>query len=211
MPRPRIHKEGQRFGRLIITKAYACKVNGIWAHESVCDCGNTKTVSGADMRKGNVASCGCLMATHGMRHVAEYNVWGSMIQRCTNKKDSGYKNYGGRGIAVSKEWLSFENFIEDMGRRPSDDLTLERVDNNKGYSADNCIWADRCTQAQNKRIRSDNKTGHMGVSIDHIQNKYMVTIQRGNKRLFLGRFTELGEAIAVRVKAEETFNQTRGI
>ena len=82
---------------------------------------------------------------------AEYSVWQNMIQRCTNANRKEWKNYGGRGIAVSDRWLSYPSFLADMGRRPSSKHTLERKDNDKGYGPDNCVWATRDTQNNNHR------------------------------------------------------------
>lgn len=86
----------------------------------------------------------------------EYMIWASMKQRCNNKNNSGYSNYGGRGIKVCKRWeTSFSNFISDMGKKPTTNHSIERVDNNKGYSPDNCVWATRKQQSRNKRTRVD--------------------------------------------------------
>lgn len=81
----------------------------------------------------------------------EFNVWCKMRGRCSNPKDPAYKNYGGRGITVCERWLAFDRFLADMGRRPSPAHTIERVNNDRGYSPDNCIWATRDVQAKNKR------------------------------------------------------------
>ena len=104
---PRKNKVGDVFGRLTIVSAYSSKTSGRWFHKVVCSCGKSKYVAGDDMRAGKVSSCGCLrtelFTTHGMSNSAEYKVWASMIQRCTNKGRAAYKNYGGRGISVCDE------------------------------------------------------------------------------------------------------------
>ena len=77
-----------------------------------------------------------------------YMIWQQMVQRCTNPKNKRYHRYGGRGIMVCDQWLTFPQFLADMGERP-DGLSLERIDNEKGYSPDNCEWATRAAQAAN--------------------------------------------------------------
>lgn len=96
-----------------------------------------------------------------------YTAWANMLQRCTNKHNDGYKNYGGRGINVCAEWFDFKVFLADMGEKPIN-LTLERKNNSLGYSKDNCIWATRKEQAKNKRAQKKprtNTSGLIGVSI----------------------------------------------
>lgn len=87
---------------------------------------------------------------HGMSKTKIYGIWWAMITRCQNPKCKAFKNYGGRGITVCERWQKFENFYADMGDRP-EGKTLERDDNSKGYSPNNCVWADRKTQGRNKR------------------------------------------------------------
>jgi hypothetical protein len=86
-----------------------------------------------------------------MADAPEYRIWNAMLQRCRNRNNKDYKDYGGRGINVCDDWLLFENFIRDMGRRPHKSLTLERNENDKGYSKSNCRWATRKEQRANQR------------------------------------------------------------
>jgi hypothetical protein len=96
----------------------------------------------------------------GANKSPEYNVYSAMIQRATNLKNSKWKYYGGRGIGVCDRWReSYPNFLIDMGRKPTPEHTLDRIDNDKGYSADNCRWATREEQRANQRPRTHKPTG----------------------------------------------------
>jgi hypothetical protein len=101
---------------------------------------------------------------YSVRQHPNYVIWASMKNRCNNKNETAYPNYGGRGVKHCSEWEHFENFCRDMGIRPSAHHSLERVDNEKGYSPSNCIWADRFTQAANRRTFNNNTTGARGVT-----------------------------------------------
>lgn len=133
----------------------AVRKDGVSAWKCACACGNTHVVKNADLR--NTASCGCLRidlgkakTRHGMHGSKIYEAWHAMKQRCTNPKHKAYKNYGGRGITVCEEWIEFDNFMRDMYPRP-EGSSLERINNSKGYSKDNCKWATPKEQANNTR------------------------------------------------------------
>ena len=92
------------------------------------------------------------MRTHGMSYTPVYNAWHSMRYRCLNPKSRDYPNYGGRGITICERWLKFENFLADMGERPKRRrLTVGRIDNDRGYSPDNCRWETYTQQNNNNR------------------------------------------------------------
>jgi hypothetical protein len=102
---------------------------------------------------------------HGMSKWPEYGIWNTMRYRCDNPKSDMYYRYGGRGIKVCERWEKFENFIEDMGRRPTKKHQIDRIDNDGNYEPDNCRWIINC---ENYRNRSDTKLTH--DIVDHIRS-----------------------------------------
>jgi len=161
-----IDLKGQRFGRLIVIM-FAGRINKITRWQCKCDCGKLVTVQSQHLRKGETKSCGCLAremksinhTIHGMaadrktkRNKRLYAIWSGMKQRCTNPNIRCYKNYGGRGISVCKEWLDFipfKNWALANGYR--DDLTIDRINVDGNYCPDNCRWATWKEQANNKQ------------------------------------------------------------
>jgi len=148
---------GRVFGRLLVTGRVP-STNGQARWACVCDCGKTCTAVGQALRDGLYISCGCYRlqmmhtraVTHGASRTRAYRVWATMRQRCRDPNATSYPNYGARGITVCTRWGRFENFIEDMGE-PPEGASIERRNNDKGYTPANCYWATRKEQAANTR------------------------------------------------------------
>ncbi len=130
---------------------------------------------------------------------SEYKTWLSMIQRCTNPKRDSYKHYGGRGIQVCQRWKnSYTNFLVDMGKKPDKSMTLERVNNDLGYTPDNCIWANRSRQVANTRKKTNNTSGFVGVSFNKQKQKWVSYISVDKKTVYLGAYLKLSNALFAR-------------
>lgn len=114
-----------------------------------------------------------------------YHSWINLRQRCLNPENARYADYGGRGITVDPRWNKFENFLEDMGERPTG-TSIERRDNDLGYTKDNCFWGDVYHQAHNRRDRIDNSSGYTGVYYVPRMDRYWAYVNRFNKRVSLG-------------------------
>lgn len=146
---------GERFGRLVVTKFVGRSRHKKIIFECVCDCGKSVAVIGDSLKRGLTKSCGCLQReatrTHGRSKSSIYCAWINMRSRCENPKCPEFKNYGARGIKVCRRWAVFENFLADMGERPSPTHSLERIKNNEGYRKSNCKWATKKEQSNNKR------------------------------------------------------------
>ena len=121
----------------------------------VCDCGKRTTVVSQSLRVGHSRSCGCQIHTPRRppkRLMPEYSAWNDMKMRCLNKNRPVYPLYGGRGITICGRWkYSFDNFLKDMGLRPSEKHSLDRIDNDGNYEPGNCRWATKAQQMSNRR------------------------------------------------------------
>ena len=150
---------GQQFGYLSVIERVGSDKSKRATWRCRCKCGN----DGVRLRNGTVQSCGCLqierviaaVQTHGKRRTRIYRIWCAIKSRCNNPKTINYKYYGGRGIHVCKEWIyDFEAFYDwAMSHGYEDDLSIDRIDNDKGYSPDNCRWVTMKEQIINRRPR----------------------------------------------------------
>jgi hypothetical protein len=202
---PRRDIAGQRFARLTALEPVA-NPGGKTRWLCRCDCGAECSVATTHLVRGRTRSCGCLaseltaarnrtaemvaaaskpkryMVTHGMTKSRTYSSWSSMITRCHNPNVEQWPRYGGRGIKVCERWLAFENFLADMGKRPVG-MSIDRIDNDRGYEPGNCRWATSSEQARNKstvkltmRTAAEIRAAYAASwSIRHLADSYSVS------------------------------------
>ena len=156
------------------------------------------------VRTGQTKSCGCLKAkskiTHGLTYNKFYKTWKGMLQRCTNLEHRSYKNYGARGITVCEEWQDVTNFVAwaESTYPNIEGYTLDRINNELGYSPENCTWSDKTTQAINQRIMKNNKSGYVGIYYYKKYNTWGANIRINKISKQIGSFKTKEEAIQAR-------------
>jgi hypothetical protein len=157
-----LNLSGRKFGKLTVTDVFSRREKDRkiqW--ECICDCGNKKNVVSNYLMSGKTKSCGCLsielstdrVKTHGLTNTRLYSIWSDMKTRCFNTKGRYYINYGGRGVTMSEEWkndfLAFYRWSIKNGY--SDELSIDRINNDGNYCPSNCRWVTRKTQSNNRR------------------------------------------------------------
>ena len=138
---------GERFNKLVGIKLFD-SIKKRWLFK--CDCGKEKIIQKSHVINGAIKHCGCLRGTHRLTKTLTYHRWKAMKNRCRPSYHRS-KDYYGRGIFICDKWLKFENFLKDMGFCPNKNLSLDRINNDKGYEPSNCRWASTRQQSTNRR------------------------------------------------------------
>jgi hypothetical protein len=200
------------FGRWVVVKRAGSDKDNKPTWLCKCECGNTRIVNGASLRRGDSTSCGCYLrditTTHGMYKSRLNKTYRGLKQRCYNPKNTRYPYYGGRGILMCDEWLgelgpvNFINWALENGY--TDELSIDRIDNDGNYEPSNCRWVNQETQCRNRRVRVTNKTGVSGVTLrkDLKTISWRVTIRANGKNINIGTFHDFDHAVKKRKEAE---------
>ena len=167
-------------------------------------CGREFEVRVYSVKIGNARSCGCQKnkqkITHGRSNSRFYKTWNDMIRRCTNPNNKDYKDYGGRGITVCEEWLDVIDFVAwcEATHPNIEGYSLDRIDNDKGYSPENCRWANRLVQNINQRMKSTNTSGYNGIIWNKKNSNWGAVIGIATKKVYIGSFLTKEEAVLAR-------------
>lgn len=212
MGRKAIEMVGKKFGRWTVIKRSGSNKGSkpMWLCQ--CECGNQGIINGASLRKGDSTSCRCYMrevsTTHGMYKSRLNKTYRGMKQRCLNYKNNRYHYYGGRGITMCEEWLGEigpVNFINwALSNGYTDELSIDRIDNEGNYEPSNCRWVNQAAQCRNRGIKTNNKSGAEGVWLrtGRANEAWRVTIGANGKNVNLGTFHVFEDAVKARKEAE---------
>lgn len=195
-PHPEV---GTRFGDLIVVAPAKIERPAGSNRGSLvrCGCGTEKVVSNSSLRSGQV-SCGCRSCSTSIRD-AVHDTWKSMRSRCLNSSSPKFADYGGRGITVCERWNSFENFLADMGERPSKLHSIDRINNDGNYEPGNCRWATKAEQSRNTRTTQMNI---VGVCLLRHQNRRGATMRQ------LAHAFGISQSTAQQITKRTTWNDT---
>lgn len=207
---------GETYGRLVVLEKVDPYISPDGKKASKwlckCSCGTEVEVVGNHLRKGNTQSCGCLREerlkdkciTHGLSKSKEYKTWSGMKKRCYNINAEDYSYYGGRGITICPEWINdFPAFYNYVGKAPSPNHSIDRIDENGNYEPGNVEWSTSQIQALRRReIFKNNTSGCKGVAWHKRTNKWQAYITIKGKRTNLGSYIEKADAIKARKAAE---------
>jgi hypothetical protein len=192
---------GEKFGRLTVRRVIEGNPRKL---ECICECGNNFTADFNRVRCKKTKSCGCLRreltiaknTTHGLSANTEYGIWCGIRKRLFNPNCKSYKDYGGRGINLCDRWNDFSLFLKDVGHRPSDNMTIERIDVNGHYDPGNVKWASRAEQNRNTRNNTFVVIGGISKCVSEwdsiFQKKYAIKPQS-----FKSRYYKIGEKKAI--------------
>ena len=193
---------GQKFGSLTAIK-FCYKKNNRYFWLFKCACGNEKIINKANVISGLTQSCGCYFKkiikkcnkTHGLSNTRIFSIWLGIKNRCCNINEPAYKNYGGRGITICKEWENdFKTFYDwSMANGYQDNLTIDRINNNGNYEPSNCRWADKKIQANNQR--NTVKITYKGQQKSLTEWAEQYNINKGTLRQRLKRGWEVEKAL----------------
>lgn len=206
-------RTGLRYGRFVAVEfSHSDKGRTYW--KCICDCGNEKVVRIGSLISGGVKSCGCLQKElrkkwaeeqkknpspnnrnyrHGLAYDRFYNIWKGMKNRCYNEKASYYERYGGRGIVMSKRWMDFENFKEDMHesyliheKQYGIDTTIERINVDGNYESSNCEWATNIKQQRNRANTKYVEYNNEVISVPELSGRCGIPLMIIHNRLRAG-------------------------